>query len=523
MPMVENVDTPQYVVPFVSFQTATIKRQILLGYSLIVILALPLWWYTTSIQRLSLPVDRVKAVERMEEVIFSLDVIIKDEHSVTSNVRNLARTVQRFVDKDRSRYPASWEGLQIHIHDGDEDVISKNAATYTVQLHPEDDGYEDKPVLWTDGRTLNVISSPSNDLLAQAIGSFLCESIAPYKRGTQGMQERSTARYSRSFRLAFSLLSEDSPSDITGLGWEVEKALNYYFYPICHQLKQLHNFTIESQVQFYAPLAFDPPSSISSTEETHYVLGEEELKIFINSAEWTLSSSVSGEPVLHFVLFIPSAVHHPLRISKGLDAFIVPQWGGVVILNDLDMFKKGSRATHLEMSDLANPFAMFQAQLLSLLGMPIIPTKFSTTSPEQSQQLSEWQLDALYRQRTIENLKDSTGALSSIVKLVDQIQNMPVGLDVRGDVENALDAIEKVSSNSMNFSKTLHLSANANELSSRAFFNPGMLALLYFPPEHKYAVYIPLFGPITLPFMLVLLKEAKKWLQERRASKLKLE
>lgn len=40
------------------------------------------------------------------------------------------------------------------------------------------------------------------------------------------MQERSTARYSKTYRLAFSLLSEDSPSDITGLGWEVETALN---------------------------------------------------------------------------------------------------------------------------------------------------------------------------------------------------------------------------------------------------------------------------------------------------------
>lgn len=65
-----------------------------------------------------------------------------------------------------------------------------------------------------------------------------------------------------------------------------------YLYPICGQFKQLHNFTIESQVQFHAPLAFDPPSSISSTEETHYVLGEDELKIFINSAEWTLCKDI---------------------------------------------------------------------------------------------------------------------------------------------------------------------------------------------------------------------------------------
>lgn len=75
----------------------------------------------------------------------------------------------------------------------------------------------------------------------------------------------------------------------------------------------------------------------------------------------------------------------------------------------------------------------------------------------------------------------------------------------------------------MNPSNALYFSAEANEFSSRAFFNPGMLALLYFPAEHKYAVYVPLFGPVSLPFLLVLFKEVKEWSKERRALKLKSE
>jgi phosphatidylinositol glycan class S len=57
--------------------------------------------------------------------------------------------------------------------------------------------------------------------------------------------------------------------------------------PTLNQLENLHNFTIESQVQYYAPLAFEP-SEKSDSSGKYYSLGEDELKIFINSAEWTL-------------------------------------------------------------------------------------------------------------------------------------------------------------------------------------------------------------------------------------------
>ncbi len=33
------------------------------------------------------------------------------------------------------------------------------------------------------------------------------------------------------------------------------------------------------------------------------------------------------------------------------------------------------------------------------------------------------------------------------------------------------------------------------------FFDETMLSLLYFPDEHKYAVYLPLFLPILLPLV----------------------
>lgn len=90
---------------------------------------------------------------------------------------------------------------------------------------------------------------------------------------------------------------------------------------------------------------------------------------------------------------------------------------------------------------LRDPFIIFQHQLLSLLGVPALPAGviFDGSDP-----FSDWQLDALVRHRARENLANTKETLNSIVALVKQIDNMPVGQDVRGDVQGALNALDNV-------------------------------------------------------------------------------
>jgi GPI-anchor transamidase subunit S len=47
----------------------------------------------------------------------------------------------------------------------------------------------------------------------------------------------------------------------------------------------------------------------------------------------------------------------------------------------------------------------------------------------------------------------------------------------------------------------------ALEYAEKAFFDDKMVSMLYFPDEHKYAIYTPLFGPLALPLVMALLKE----------------
>lgn len=123
------------------------------------------------------------------------------------------------------------------------------------------------------------------------------------------------------------------------------------------------------------------------------------------------------------------------------DAFVLPQWGGIVLLNlPADIQPKH----HLTEAELDHVFSGFRAQLLRLIGVSELPPGVRSTDPGRP--LTDFQLDTLYRQRTFENAGSSKETLQSINKLVDQIPNMPVGQDVRDDVREALSALEVVRS-----------------------------------------------------------------------------
>jgi hypothetical protein len=124
-------------------------------------------------------------------------------------------------------------------------------------------------------------------------------------------------------------------------------------------------------------------------------------------------------------------------------AFLLPQWGGIVLFNPPPLTAPHSHI-HLSPQDLYPIMNSFTSQLLALLGVPPLPPTVRSIQPDSV--LTDWQLDALLRRRIRENVQKSTETLRSIVQLVAQIENMPVGADVRGDVLDALSALDKVGS-----------------------------------------------------------------------------
>lgn len=91
------------------------------------------------------------------------------------------------------------------------------------------------------------------------------------------------------------------------------------------------------------PFEFTNKQVDDANQTGHYfVLSETELPHIITSIESKLSNSISDSPTIHLVVYVPPCSNSPLHIYNanngrasvhGIDAFISPKWGGIVIAN----------------------------------------------------------------------------------------------------------------------------------------------------------------------------------------------
>ena len=99
-----------------AFESPLARRSIIASYFLVILLALPLWWKTTSIERQALPVSRVSE-QTGRELSFPVHVALDTTASGT-NPETLSQEVQRYVDMNEDY---QREGLRVR--------VSSSAAT----------------------------------------------------------------------------------------------------------------------------------------------------------------------------------------------------------------------------------------------------------------------------------------------------------------------------------------------------------------------------------------------------------
>lgn len=222
-----------------------------------------------------------------------------------------------------------------------------------------------------------------------------------------------------------------------------------YLEPLIETLGAVANLTVDSQVQFYAGLTFEPELQEETNE---YIVPLDKLPGFVNSAEWNLgispmkcilmvATAIISYPVINFILYIPHPSIRPLHLEStdstpGHNSFFLPQWGGIQILNP----SPGTK--HLDVSSLRPAFSTFITHLLSLLGTPGLP---DSIPPHGKVILSPWQLDGLVRQRAAENLVAAGGTMGALARLVRKIPNMAIPQEIRSDVLLTLSHLDKVS------------------------------------------------------------------------------
>ena len=306
-------------------------------------------------------------------------------------------------------------------------------------------------------------------------------------------------KYAPIYHITISLFTPlASPS-----AWEIEDSLQEYFEPLLKSVSQISNFTIDTQIQLHATFSNSVQQPEHDSNLNIWTLREEDLSGFINAAEWPLSPSIGAGPSLNFVLYVPDPANAPL-VVKGSRAtsWLIPQWGGVTILNPSDL---GSSAagSPIKLSKTAIQPALltFSQQLLSFLGASQSPSSLPL------------QLRTLTRVRVASLLLSASATMGSLARLTVALPSIAIPEAVSDGVEKtivhlrgACDALKEGK-----FREALEKARVAEIEAEKCFFEKSMVGQVYFPDEHKVAVYLPLLGPVGVPLVMSALKELKRF------------
>lgn len=295
------------------------------------------------------------------------------------------------------------------------------------------------------------------------------KALAPEAAESLSKWTTRTLKYARTYHLSFSLFTPTS----TPSTWEIEAALEEHMKPLLSSLSSISNFTIDTQIQLYA-----------TPGVSGQVLQRSDLSSFINAAEWPLSPSIGGAPTINFIIYVGD-----MEIEGGGNSWLIPQWGGVIIQNSVE--------------DLRPAMLTFSKQLMSLLGAPennSLPLRLAT----------------LIRVRSAGLLLKASGTMGSLARLTLALPSISIPESVLEGVQTTMTHLRKTC-DGLGGKEGLENARIAEEAAEKAFFEKSMVGQVYFPDEHKFAVYMPLLGPVGVPLVMVVLKELKAWRKRRRS------
>ncbi|KAF2476617.1 beta-lactamase/transpeptidase-like protein [Lindgomyces ingoldianus] len=511
-------------------------------WAVVLFLGLPVWWKTTAIYRADLPLQTMTdwADGKICKPVFPLRIAVEAPALLSVDAQHLIRTTQHALD-DLNEFSAHHLRLMLAdspwtanisqqvVSDGMRISAKDEDIALSIRLVPVETGTTPRSHLQQYSPTLDVYytanqlpppsstSSPLATFIANELHKMFAEeqallayllsttsgahtakikSLSPDTTADLERQSTRALKYAPTYHLTFSLFSPTSvPS-----AWEIESALRQYLSPLLESFAAINNFTVDTQVQLYA--GFSPSIRQPEYDDTlkAWTLRKEDLSGFINAAEWPLSPSIGIGPTVNFVLYVPDPSQSPLLVKEnGGNSWLIPQWGGVLILNPALSTNSPTILTTLTTDALAPAMHTFSNQLLSLLGLPQTPHSLPL------------RLSTLKRVRAASLLFSASSTLGALARLTRALPSIPIPDKVAISVHLTTDHLQQACNNLREgrFQGALEHARIAEAEAEKAFFERSMVGQVYFPDEHKVAVYLPLLGPVAVPLVMAALKEVK--------------
>ncbi|KAJ2081180.1 GPI transamidase component [Coemansia sp. RSA 988] len=514
---------------------------------LLLLVGLPLWWTTTRVYRADLPADKVNHFVPENQFEVPLIFYIDAENLLSTDKARLVQSnTQALIDAKRDSF-AAGEWRVRYLVDVRVGIAPDAPGHYTLYLRADPDATTTSISIGADrSATISVTRSiVAEDILSKLISSIVVNEEQAVRGNIPKTRKKSqnshaAVNYAPEYALTLTLLNED-PVNGAVMDWEIEQVVNVYLKPFVDKISPLTKLSLSSQILHHA----GPPPVVPLHTNNQSYLTPEMLPHFVNSPSWNFASIDPISPMLNFLLFVPALASQPMHIAdekgdiQSTEAFLVSQWGGVAIANIPDTTRPGDRVK-LSQTDMQVYMGYYISQLRRLIGVrsgtPLPPHKLHTRNGGISRidtrlatetGISDWEFDALLRQWLIHNRQTAITTLQSLVRLVDSLKNMVVMDEIKVQVDKSLEALYKaeqaltniLSSDSSSFHQcyqhAFESAAAAAAFAEAAFFDPSMVSMLYFPDQHKYAIYMPFFLPVTIPVLAAI----KRIILERKRNK----
>ncbi|XP_012224858.1 GPI transamidase component PIG-S [Linepithema humile] len=490
----------------------------------------PLWWYTTAVPRVALPYAEI-------DELWELDIRITTKITVAAFSRNRAELLTREIRR-------AFANAEIYQLDVEYQVISNSLLASAFTYHEFEKvastfdldvgglllleaTHLNVPVLVGSKRTLYFSTETSAAKLIQVLSEWILhdKSLALTKNAlaeptVYSLDEENRRRFpaSPAYDILITLVNPD-PEKLKVV-WDLKMITEEYMEPFLDELSILSNFSVKSQWLYLLPLDVNPKRvPDSSPSRRHFALRESVLPQLVTPLEKKLASQVSLHPCVNLVVYTVPCDSAPLHIytrsgdisrtDSNIEAFLSPRWGGVVLINppsEVCENAQENEAVTIVPEETA-VVGTFLAQLRLLLGIPETkPINGVTAMPLVGLRPRDWEIDSLLRFRTVEQLTSAKLTLQSLAQLLEEISNIVITDVVGNRIKSALRLVHESAEclRRGDLERSFILSKEAFVTAEAAFSDPTLLALLYFPEDQKYAVYIPLFLPAMIPVLLSL-------------------
>ncbi|OWB54279.1 hypothetical protein B5S28_g124 [[Candida] boidinii] len=457
------------------------------------VVGIPLWYLTTTVPKAEIPHTEIANVNELinhtNEIKFNIPIYL----DVPSPLKGMIKETQDLIDQElHSLGINEYWNLELLFGEGKPNDYKLNLEMVESEKY-DDNTVESNESIFISPFDRSVKLFISDKIISHnkvpdfiskvLINIVFIEEIKLFKefKNIAGASEDANSvsvQYSPKFHIVLNLLN----GGLDPVSWDIEE-ISPIFIRYLNELKQFANFTLDAQLESYNSIS-DDINIHWDNDSSHHILDMKDTSKFIDYSEWGLDRQTDLVPTINFVAYIPDSKYFPLKIENSpTNSFIVPQWGGLQILNIDTSF---SDSIHLDKDVLLPVLETFTSQLFHLLGAPKNPKSLPI------------RIDIMTRLQILKNLKTAANNLLSLSKLVKQLDNISIPnftLIKIGDAMKEINlSIESLHKN--DWSAANHHSAKAAIFADESFFQKDMVQQLYFPDEHKMAIYVPLLGPL---------------------------